>query len=87
MVPKKVLKGYIEVRRTNGTHTRKWLDELDRGAKETSKFSKRRRSAEDRDAGGLGIKEAKLKLDNSAIEEAEEEEEALNFFIVCRSSQ
>ena len=32
-MPKKALQGYIEVRRTDGTPTRKWLDELDRGAK------------------------------------------------------
>jgi hypothetical protein len=32
-VPKKTLKGYIEVRRRDGTPTRKWLDEMDRSAK------------------------------------------------------
>jgi hypothetical protein len=85
-VPKKALKGYIEVRRTNGKPTQKWLDELDRGVKRKSKFSKRS-SAKDRDAWRLGIEEAKLKLGSSAIREAEEEKEALNFLIVCRSSQ
>jgi hypothetical protein len=63
---KKILKVYIEVRRTNGMPTRKWLDELDRGAKGTSKFSKRRRSAEDTDAWRLVIEEAKVKLGSSA---------------------
>jgi hypothetical protein len=49
----------------------KWLDELDRGAKGTSKCSKRRGSAEDRDVWRLGIEQARLKLGRSAIEEAE----------------
>jgi hypothetical protein len=44
------------------------------GAKGTSKRSKWRRSAKDRDTWRLRIEEARLKLGSSAVEEAEEEE-------------
>jgi hypothetical protein len=49
-VPREVMKGYIEGRKSVGRPRRRWLDELDRDAKRTLKCRKWRSSTEDRDA-------------------------------------